>query len=288
MLPLHIAIGDIVLPFYEGLYFAISIGFGLFLGAKAVKGRGLCDEDGYWTVVSVAILGAVVGGRLSHILFWSGDYYLANPLKVFAIWEGGISITGGIAGGALAAFLACRRRGLPFVGMFAGLSPVLALSQGLGRIGCFLNGDAFGLPTSLPWGVELRRYGIDVFGSGTAARYSSAAWRWCLEAGLVAPGSDRTVPLHPTQLYEAAFDLGLAIVLVLLARRKAKDSTVCWSYALGYCLFRFLVEYIRGDGAGALALGTTSIQFLLAAIALVAACALVAGGLGSRKAKAGK
>jgi phosphatidylglycerol:prolipoprotein diacylglycerol transferase len=268
-------------PFYEGIYFAIAILFGLIFGMRALERRGLHDKD-YDLVVVWGLIGAIVGGRLFHVLFWGNDYYLHNPEKIFAMWEGGISITGGIAGALVAALLTCRWRKQSFSAILAPIAPVILASQALGRIGCFLNGDAFGLPTSLPWGVQLRRYGYDLFEGHIDPRFSSSAWAWCHDQGLVSATSTVTVKLHPTQIYEAIFDLCLAAGLVFAARKKASNKLICFMYVAGYSLFRFLVEYIRGDREEIFLLNTSLIQFVLLIVAAVFICLAAAEGRSSR------
>lgn len=282
MFPIHLNLGSFHMFFYEGLYFALSIGLGMLLGFRTLERQGFKDTQ-YVPLALLAILGALLGGRLFHVVFWGGAHYLANPGDILAFWKGGISITGGIAGALVVALVHCRRTGQSFLRYLALLAPVILIAQGVGRLGCFANGDAFGIPTNLPWGVEFARYGSNLFTLEPDTRLSSAAWQWCMEHGLVASRSTHTVPMHPTQLYEALFDFALAGLLILLGRRKVADGTVSYLYLAGYSLFRFGVEYIRGDREEIIALDTSLMQFVLLAAGLVFAGLTVRAVLRSRR-----
>jgi len=202
------------------------------------------------------------------VLFWGSSYYFRYPLKILAFWEGGISITGGIAGALVATLAMCRKLKASFWQYLALASPSMFLAQGLGRIGCFLNGDAFGLPSNLPWAVSFKRFGLDLFSFKTNTAVSSAAWAWCYDRGLVGPASTMSVPLHPTQLYEALFDFCLAGLLVALIKSKVSYRIIGATYITAYSLFRFFVEYIRADREELLFFNTSIIQFVLLGIAL--------------------
>ena len=99
----------------------------------------------------------IVGARIYHVLTSSADYFGSHghPLNAFKIWEGGIGIWGGVAGGALGAFFACRRLGIPLWFFADALAPGLPLAQGIGRWGNYFNNELFGGPTKLPWGLKI-------------------------------------------------------------------------------------------------------------------------------------
>ncbi len=267
MFPLHLALGSRFMPFYEGAYFAIAILGGILLGTRTLKNHGL-QESEYEKVIYAAIIAALLGGRLFHVLFWGGSYYFRNPLKILAFWEGGISITGGIAGALIATLVICTKLKASFWQYLALASPSMFFAQGLGRIGCFLNGDAFGISSSLPWAVSFRRFGLDLFSFRENTGISSAAWNWSYSKGLVGPESTMSSSLHPTQLYEALFDFCLAALLLRLIKNKVLDKIIGSVYIAAYSLFRFFVEYIRADREGLLFFNTSLIQFVLLGIAL--------------------
>jgi phosphatidylglycerol:prolipoprotein diacylglycerol transferase len=154
----------------------------------------------------------VVGARLFEVLFYNPSYYLANPWKVFAVWEGGLSFHGGLVGGFLAGSLYVRRKGIRPLAMADMLMPAVALANALGRIGNFINGELPGKLTTLPWGVQFPGY---------------EGFR------------------HPTQLYEAAYDLVIAAVLLILWRKKLPDGRMVGWFLVLYAVLRFAVEFLK-------------------------------------------
>jgi phosphatidylglycerol:prolipoprotein diacylglycerol transferase len=163
----------------------------------------------------------------------------------------------------------------------------------VGRIGCFLNGDAWGIPTTLPWGVREPRFGILVPGFRPETGVPSGAWEWCVARGFVSPDSAATVPLHPTQLYESLGDFALAGLVVLMARSQARKggrpSRVLWLHVGGYALLRYGLEYLHGDREPAFAAGMTTLQIGLLGVAAASAVLLARGegGAGAGLKKAG-
>ena len=177
------------------------------------------------------ILGIILGGRLGFVLFYQPDYYLANPLEILAIWQGGMSFHGGFAGVILAALVFCLRAGVPLrpaADMMALATPPGLL---LGRLANFINAELWGRPTDLPWGV--------VFPGPAAQACGQAAGLACAR--------------HPSQLYEAALE-GLLLGAVLLwmafrGRALKRPGRVVGVFAAGYGLARFAVEFVRQPDA---------------------------------------
>jgi phosphatidylglycerol:prolipoprotein diacylglycerol transferase len=174
--------------------------------------------DSLLTIVIACMLGAVIGGRLGYVLFYNLDYYLAHPLDIFAIREGGMSFHGGLLGLATGLIIAARLIKMPLLtlGDIAAITTPIGLC--LVRIANFINGELWGAPTSLPWGV--------VFKSPAA--------------GFVAR--------HPTQLYEALLEgVVLFVILYLLSRRKPPlpRGGYFGIFLIGYGVFRIAVEFVR-------------------------------------------
>ena len=172
------------------------------------------------------VVGVILGGRLGFVLFYQPDYYLARPLEILKVWQGGMSFHGGFLGVSVAALVFALRNRLEILG----LADLLALSAPigllLGRVANFINAELWGRPTTLPWGV--------VF-PGEAAQSCTGAIGLCAR--------------HPSQIYEAALEglvLG-AVLLTLALRRKWLHSpgALTGMFLAGYGSARFLVEFVR-------------------------------------------
>jgi prolipoprotein diacylglyceryl transferase len=173
-------------------------------------------------VAAVAVPAGLVGARLYHVVTTPAEY-LKHPVDALYVWHGGLGIWGGIAGGALGAWWALRRRGIPFADFCDALAPALPVAQAVGRWGNWFNQELFGRATSLPWGLR-----IDAEHSPT---------------GL--PGT-----YHPTFLYECLWDLGVAALVVWADRRWRLDRGRAFALYVGaYCLGRAWIEYLRVDVA---------------------------------------
>ena len=196
-----------------------------------------------------ACVGAVIGAKLLYLLTAIPQIAADLPLlksapgAFFAKYlSGGMVFFGGLLGGIAAAALAARYFRLRLMKLAPALLPAAVLLAGCGRIGCFLAGCCYGKETALPIGV--------VFPHGSLA-----------PAG---------VPLFPTQLTEAAFDFILCGLLIFLACRRMSGKRMLALYLLAYCVFRFLLEFARGDAIrGAIGIFSTSQIICLAVIAAV-------------------
>ncbi|MCR2785711.1 MULTISPECIES: prolipoprotein diacylglyceryl transferase [unclassified Microbacterium] len=183
-----------------------------------------------WVVIDIALLAvplAIIGARIFHVLTHPGFYFGAdkNPWAVLFIWEGGIAIFGALLGGAVGAWLGCRWTGIRFWSFADALAPGLLLAQAIGRFGNWFNQELYGLPTDLPWGLE-----ID---------YPNAAWPVGLPEGTL---------FHPTFLYEVLWNL-LGVVVLLWAGRKLRLQ---WGrlfglYLVWYSAGRIVWESLRID-----------------------------------------
>ena len=278
MFPIHLNLGFRIFHYYEGLYFLCAV-----LGAYAVAWRnlaraGLDPEVLAWSLVWI-LLGAVAGARVFHFLFWDWGSFRAHPAEFLRFWDGGLSITGGLVGGVLAALACFRHRRVDIWAYAARISPAVLVGQAIGRVGCFLNGDAWGIPTRLPWGIREPRFGILVPGFRVDPSYPSAAWEWCVAKGYIPASATATPPLHPTQLYESLGDLALAWLVVLLARREVKaggrPAQVLWLHLGGYSLLRFALEFLHGDREAAFLAGMTTLQLGLLGTAVVCGALLI-------------
>lgn len=265
MFPIHLDFGPFSPYFYEGAYFAISILIAIWWLFKRQK-KMVNQEKHIEGIITWSLITALIFARLSHFIFWEPAAFFSNP-GIFFDFSGGNSIVGGLVGGMLGGYLYTRRNGLNYFKYFAIISPTVLLGQAIGRIGCFLNGDAFGVNTNLPWGMEFPRYGITIPGFDLNTRVSSPAWRWSYENGLVDQMSRYSAPLHPTQLYEFAGDIALMFLVLYLVKKmwdKGSDlALIFYLHVGGYSFLRFAIEFLRGDNDTEKYFGMTGIQVAL-------------------------
>jgi len=210
--------------------YALSILAGVVV-AVLVTERRLRARGGPTGVVTEIALWAVpigiVGARIYHVLTSPGPYFGdgGDPVRALFIWQGGLGIWGGVAGGALGAWIACRRIGLP-LGFFGdAAAPGIALAQAIGRLGNWFNQELFGRPTSLPWGLE-----IDP--ANRPARYLDVA------------------TFHPTFLYELLWNIGVAGFVWWADRRFQLGRGRAFAlYVMAYTAGRVWIEALRIDEA---------------------------------------
>lgn len=170
--------------------------------------------DGRTTTVLAAVIGVVLGGRLGYVLFYGAGQYWAHPLNIFAIWDGGMSFHGGLAGILLAGWWVSHRCHVPFLRLCDAGAVGAPIGLFFGRVANFINGELWGRVTTAPWGV-------------------------------VFPGAG-VLPRHPSQLYEAVLEgIVLFCVMLALSRRRRPDGALAgWMLTL-YGIFRILVEFFR-------------------------------------------
>ncbi len=244
--PVIFRVGPLAIRWY-GMMYLLGFGAAYKLITHLSRLRNLAlSKEGVSDLLFYAVLGVVLGGRLGYVLFYNLPQYLARPLEIFAVWQGGMSFHGGLLGVVVATILFCWRRKLPILLVGDILVTSSTIGLGLGRIGNFINGELWGRTTDLPW-------------------------------GMVFPGGG-PLPRHPSQLYEAFLEgLVLFLILYLLHRRNAAEGVPFFSFFIGYGLFRFLVEFVRQPDAqlGFLWGGATMGQLLSLPMILFGLCGLV-------------
>jgi phosphatidylglycerol:prolipoprotein diacylglycerol transferase len=206
----------------------------------ARRGRlPLAPEDAD-ALLGALVLGVVGGARLGYAVFYNLPHFAANPLRLFALWEGGMSFHGGLAGAALGAWWFARGRGVSLLAAGDVLALAAPLGLFFGRLANFVNGELYGRVSSVPW-------------------------------AMVFPGAG-PLPRHPSQLYEAFLEGPILWVLVWWAGRSpgSPQGLRCGAFVAGYGVLRFLVELTREPDAHlGLVLGGLSMgQVLSAAMAL--------------------
>ncbi|WP_167142091.1 prolipoprotein diacylglyceryl transferase [Canibacter zhoujuaniae] len=218
-------LGPLQIKFYS-VTMLLAIVVATVYTARRLTKRGGHEDAMFYFLVSAVFFG-IVGARLYHVItHWDEFFYEgANPLEVFAIWNGGIAIFGALLGGALGVFLASRLTGVRFWSLADALVPGLLLAQAIGRIGNYFNQELFGSPTTLPWGLE-----ID---PGNPA---------------LPVGAPAGVYFHPVFLYEILWNLlGLAVLLTLEKKLQPRWGKFFGMYLIWYGLGRMALEGIRLD-----------------------------------------
>lgn len=193
------------------------------IGSRRWRARGGTMES-FETVLLWAIPIGIVGARIYHVLTHLGDYFgpTANQ-DWWAIWEGGIAIYGAIGAGALTAWIVARRRKIAFAALADSLAPGIAVGQALGRFGNWFNQELYGLPTTLPWGLEI-----------------DPAHR--------VPGYENYATFHPTFLYESVWNLLVAGTLIWADRKwRLGRGKVFALYIAMYGFGRIFTESLRTD-----------------------------------------
>ena len=200
------SIGPFTIHFF-GIMVAIGVLIGYLLATKEASRKGL-DEDNFINLLFLSILGGFLGARLGYILLYNPGYYFSNPIEIFSIHQGGLSIHGGIFGGLITGIIYGRLRQLPLWKIADTVAPALILGQAIGRVGC----DVFGVPMGQSY-----FWGITVDG----------------------------VLVHPVQVYEFILDFLLFGYLWLRRLNLKYDGQLLVNYLLIFPIIRSTVELFR-------------------------------------------
>lgn len=219
--PVALSLGPLQIRWYGLAYVAGFICAFLVIAKLSQRWKIRINDDAFFTVVFCVIFGVILGGRLGYVLVYGDGYYLQHPEKILAFNEGGMSFHGGLVGVIIGGVIAAKITKIPFLTL-ADMG-VVGVPIGLffGRCANFINGELWGAPTDLPWGV--------VFG-----------------------GAAGMMPRHPSQLYEALLE-GVVLFIVLFALSRKTPArprgTFFGTFLLLYGLFRFMIEFIRQPDA---------------------------------------
>ena len=236
-----------------GLMLAVAFLVGTWIALQEARRLAL-DEDKLVSVILVTLVASIFGARVLYV-FEHLDQFRRGWGGVFAVWQGGLTLYGGLAAGTVAGLLMARRLGLPMWTVADALTPSIALGTMFGRVGCFLNGCCYGRPTKLPWGVV---YPPDSFPG--------------LEFG--------ETPIHPAQLYFALAGLGLFLLLWRLRRRFGAPGVLFWTFVALFAMVRIPLDFTRAYEPGAVVRITGGLelaesQLMSLALALFAALMIV-------------
>ena len=255
MHPILFELGPIKI-FTYGFFLALAFLSAIFISSREAGRLGLPVVK-FYDLCFWAVVGALVGSRALYILL-DLQPFLANPLKIFALWEGGLVFHGGVILALVVAFYYMRVHQMPWRTTLDALALGLPVGQFFGRIGCFMAGCCYGSPADLPWSVL----------------YTNPQ--------SLCPVKEA---LHPAQLYEAALALGVFGLLSILKTRKRYDGQMLLAYFGLAGLVRFVVEFFRhpGDYRGPLFFGWMPLTQLFA-LCLALVCGVLLLWFGRRAA----
>lgn len=223
MNPILVDLGFFQIRYY-GLMYAIGLLLGIFLAKKDLrKMKVKYSFQAFENIIFFSFFFGILGGRLYYVIFNLNYYFSANVpwYEPLAIWKGGLAIHGGLLGAILGAWLSGKKFKIPFL-VVADISvPYILLAQALGRIGNFMNGDAHGSPTDLPWGLVFK--------------YGPASQEFPNQA------------LHPVMLYELFLNLIGFFVLLKMRKQNFRYGFILCCYFIFYGAIRSLVTIFRVD-----------------------------------------
>lgn len=214
--PVAIHLGFLKIHWY-GIMYLIGFSATWILGKLRIRQSAtyaVVTEEQLSDLIFYAALGVILGGRLGYILFYNLPFFLKNPVAIIKIWDGGMSFHGGFLGVLIAMAWYASTIQRKFFELTDFIAPFVPLGLAAGRIGNFINGELWGRPTDMPWGMVFRA--VD------------------------------EVPRHPSQLYEAALEgIALFIILWIFSKKPRPLMAVSGVFLVGYGFFRFLAEFFR-------------------------------------------
>lgn len=212
--PIAISLGPIKIYWYGIMYL---VGFSAAWGLAQYRAKQQLTsltKNQVTDLIFYCALGAVLGGRLGYILFYDLAGFFANPLFLFEIWKGGMSFHGGFLGVLMALYFYGRGIHIPYLKLTDFIAPLVPLGLAAGRIGNFINGELWGRPTNLPWGMVFPHAG--------------------------------PFPRHPSQLYEFLLEGILLFSILWLYSSKARPTgKISGLFLLVYAGCRIFVEFFR-------------------------------------------
>ncbi|MGF1546141.1 MAG: prolipoprotein diacylglyceryl transferase [Thiotrichales bacterium] len=216
--PVALALGPLQVHWYGMMYLIGFLAFWWLGKRRARRPDYPIQPEQVSDLLFYGALGVILGGRIGYILFYNFDQFLADPLTLFRIWEGGMSFHGGLIGVLLVIALFAHRLGTGFFNLADFVAPLIPIGLGTGRIGNFINGELWGRATDVPW-------------------------------AMVFPAVDE-VPRHPSQLYQVFLEgVVLFALLWIYSRKPRPTAAVSGLFLIGYGVFRFLVEFVREPDA---------------------------------------
>lgn len=219
-------------PIYAyGVMLGTSLILGWFLAMRFAKQDGIRTDDAaaiyMWTAVW-----SIIGSRVLYVLT-NLSIFVADPVEIIKINNGGLVAYGGMIGGLLCSIYQCRKRHIPLLQWADAAAPSVVLGTGITRVGCLLFGCDFGARSDLPWAIRFPK--------------GSPAWHRHVELYGLPTDALKSFPVHPTQVYETLVGLGLFVILLLVRRYRRFSGQVFVAWVIGYGVLRPLIEIVRDD-----------------------------------------
>ena len=240
--PILLSIGPLAIRWYALSYI---VGFVLFiwLGRRRIaEGNTVFTKEMLDDFLTWGVIGVILGGRLGYVLFYKFSDYLAHPLDILKVWEGGMSFHGGFLGVLVAMWLFGRKHHIGFWKVADFVAPLVPLGLASGRIGNFINGELWGRITSpeAPWAMLFpQARGEDLQLAAGNPQYA----QWFAQYG--------ALPRHASQLYEVLLEgIVLFVVLWWFTSRPRARGQASAVFLIGYGIARFVCEYFRSPDEG--------------------------------------
>jgi phosphatidylglycerol:prolipoprotein diacylglycerol transferase len=217
--PVAFELGPLAVHWY-GLMYLVGFGSAWLLGRWRVK-QGLTRVKlvDFEDMLFLAMLGAIIGGRLGFALFYQPGYYLQHPVEILFLWQGGMSFHGGLLGVVLSLWFFAKTKQYRFLELGDLIAPLVPLGLAAGRLGNFINGELWGRPSDLPW-------------------------------AMIFPAAQDGIARHPSQLYQFALEgIALFVIIWWFARKPRPLGQVSGVFLVGYGALRFLAEFGREPDA---------------------------------------
>lgn len=212
--PIALQLGPLKIHWY-GLMYIVGFLSAWGLGTlRARRADSVVTKDQVSDLIFFTALGVVIGGRVGYMLFYNLPDFLAHPLNIFALWEGGMSFHGGLIGVLIAIWMYSRKIQQPFMSLMDFIAPLVPIGLAAGRLGNFINGELWGRVTNVPWSMLFPNSG--------------------------------PLPRHPSQLYEFAMEgILLFLILWIYSSKPRPRMAVSGLFALCYGIFRIIAECFR-------------------------------------------